>query len=166
LFDENDAGSETINILRKNAFEVDDMFVNVLHYDQEIDSYFFEYFGEYLRPHKTITHFGLCLSFNMLSAENILNENVVNKDFVVNEGFNKTIDWDPADLMIKNIYPWRMMKSQFFNMNFILAIANAEFANACIMLKNSYRISFHLPNEIPTIFSEHIFTSAGDTHER
>ncbi|KAG5666157.1 hypothetical protein PVAND_017708 [Polypedilum vanderplanki] len=121
---------------------------------------------------KVLTDNGFCHSANMQGYNTIFNKNVLSKDFdsykrknissswlhktrQVNDD-NETIYWtldsgyiDDSD--DSNVIPKRANKQNFFN-NYLF-INHIDKENYCPQLGKIFKIFFHLPNEMPTIFN-------------
>jgi hypothetical protein len=169
LFNAFDAESETIKILKKSSFSVEDLFVRLLIFDSEIDESTFKYYREYFNLYSTVTHDGICMSFNMIRSDDVLNKEIISEDYVINDKFNNFTSWQ-IDEGYKDlssmVYPLNIYKSLNFNLKFIFATNMNDTNNLCVKFQNSFHFFLHLPNEIPHIFSENIYASTGDHHQR
>lgn len=125
-----------------------------------------------------ITDDGVCFSHNMQGYNTIFNKNSVDSDFdiFIRKGIknvaknhaayfddsNEEVEWTLQDGYVTNdetIFPFRIISEN--SMEFILMHPKTETNNYCPALRNSYKIIFHMPNEIPTKFHDYIYSSMG-----
>ncbi|KAG5676566.1 hypothetical protein PVAND_006390 [Polypedilum vanderplanki] len=120
---------------------------------------------------KILTDFGFCHSANMQGYNTIFNENILSKDFdsykrknisstwihdqpILNDD-NETIYWTLDSGYIESsddldFIPKRASKQNYFHS--YLFVNNTDSENFCPQFGQVFKVIFHLPNEIPTIF--------------
>lgn len=102
---------------------------------------------------RILTDLGRCFTFNMQTLRTILNEYAFSSDFGNITYENNLIDeWSLEKGYKSNEinYPYRAIPSKSYS--FIMYLNKSDTNDLCYFLKNTYKVIFHLPNEIPTIF--------------
>lgn len=127
---------------------------------------------------RIITDDGICYSYNMQGYNTLFNKNLLDKDFdlFIRKGIKniakdhsmffdehyEEVEWTLQQGYISNednVFPFRIINKN--SIEFILRHPKAETNNYCPAMRNSYKIIFHMPNEIPTRFHNYIYSSMG-----
>jgi amiloride-sensitive sodium channel len=157
---------DVVKLLNESSFTTDELFGMCLfrrHFVIKCDKIF----------NRIFTDFGFCHSTNMQGYNTIFNKGVLHEDFdcykrrrnvynwiplpkdlLINDD-NETIEWTLDDgYNVKGddsfIIPKRASKQNF--LLFASFVDNLDMKNVCPEFGQTFRILFHLPNEIPTIF--------------
>lgn len=106
---------------------------------------------------RVLTNLGMCYTFNMQSFDTIFNEDVISSDFINSykdgaENEQWTLESGYASPTFNYKVPYRAIPFQSFQLYFYLN--NNDMGDLCYLLKSSFKIIFHLPNEIPTFFHD------------
>lgn len=105
---------------------------------------------------RVVTDLGMCYTFNMQSHKTIFNDGVISTDF--NSYKNKNEEKIKEHWTLEGGFlstdrqkvPYRAIPGQSFQ--FFIHLNDSDRIDLCTLLKNSYKVIFHLPNEIPTLF--------------
>lgn len=126
---------------------------------------------------KVLTNDGYCFTFNMQSFYTIFNKEVISGDF---ESYKRkkiaksiteqsevfgddrvkehwTLDGYKSD---DSTIPYRAIPARFLKL--ILTVNQSDYAEKCISYKEGYKVIFHLPNEMPTIFHNHDYADVSN----
>ncbi|KAG5674934.1 hypothetical protein PVAND_004878 [Polypedilum vanderplanki] len=110
---------------------------------------------------RVVTDYGICYVYNLQDFNSIFNDHVITNNFN-HYNHHKTIDWTLENgykTEFENAYPHRIISDS--SVEFILKIPKNQTYNFCPQMRNSYKIIFHMPNEIPTKFHDYFFSSVG-----
>lgn len=106
-----------------------------------------------------LTHDGFCYTHNMIDFYEIFNEDVISSDFdsykldsftfkpnhwTLNRGYQTSED----------IVPFRAVYGNSFK---LLMSINESNTDLCKDRREGFKVTYHLPNEIPTVFHDHDF---------
>ncbi|XP_070496595.1 pickpocket protein 28-like [Chironomus tepperi] len=127
---------------------------------------------------RIVTDDGICYSYNMQGYNTLFNKNSVDSDFdlfyrkgikniakdhsVFFDEDNEEVEWTLQQGYNSNddtVFPFRIISKN--SIEFIMMHPKTETNNYCPALRNSYKIIFHMPNEIPTKFHDYIYSSMG-----
>lgn len=127
---------------------------------------------------RIITDDGICYSYNMQGYNTIFNKNSVDRDFelFIRMGIrnvakdhsmyfddnNEDVEWTLQQGYNSNediVFPFRIISEN--SIEFILMHPKSETNNYCPSMRNSYKIIFHMPNEVPTKFHDYIYSAMG-----
>lgn len=166
----------------KNESLNENVFKNLNDYSPRIDDTFKEckisgYDGCKRLFIRSLTEMGICFTFNMLGYHSIFRGNISN-DFYIYKRKNITKVWkddakieyyddknnpEPPKWSLEDGYsnddnfiqPLRATGMQFLQM--IAKLKNDEISSTCENRYNTYRVVFHLPNEVPTRIHPHTY---------
>lgn len=130
---------------------------------------------------RIITEYGICYAFNMQGYHSIFNDGVQSEDFnlfkrqTIRNAMNENSKYfsddkrgrEDVEWTLHNGYtsdnddafPMRVISEN--SVKFILKIPKSETNNFCPLLHNSYKVIFHMPNEIPTKFHDYVYSTIG-----
>lgn len=101
---------------------------------------------------RVLTDLGMCYTFNMQSYNLIFNKGVSN-DF---NSYNNSLQKEHWNIekgfksKNKNKIPYRCILGSGFQ--FFMTVNETDLDDLCPLLKSTFKVIFHLPNEIPTFF--------------
>lgn len=137
---------------------------------------------------KTLTDYGICHAVNLQGYNELFNSFTLSEDFDIfklksiakfpdhrSKLYNIDVDdsneinWtleNGYNLTLDEILPIRALKNNKLGVEFCYTVENARnpAMNFCPYQGNGYKIIFHMPNEIPTVFHQNQFVEFG--HEK
>ncbi|CAG9799051.1 unnamed protein product [Chironomus riparius] len=163
------ASDDLVDYLIKGSFTTEEAF-HQCYIDSDVKKNCNEMFN------RIITDNGICYSFNMQGFNTLFNKNSIHNDFdlffrksikniVKDHSINFDDDYEDVEWTLQrgfvsnddNLFPLRISSGN--SIEFILMHSTVETNNYCPALRNSYKIIFHMPNEIPTKFHDYIYAS-------
>jgi amiloride-sensitive sodium channel len=128
---------------------------------------------------RSLTDYGICYTFNIQGYHTIFNDGVMSDDFdifkrtgipkfldVVKKEYYEMMDDDQEEInwtledgyktSSDEIMPFRASRQNDFTSNLYVNVSKTEHGilNYCLNIGFGYKIFFHMPNEIPSIFNE------------
>lgn len=151
---------DIIKLLRQGAPSIDDIFPSCNSNHKKFDCN--------LLLNRVLTDYGMCYSFNVQSFKTIFNEAEISSDFhsYKNQEENATEHWSLEKGYTsdeRNITPYRSILGAEFKI--FMAINETDLYDFCEPFKSSFKVFYHMPNEIITIFHESYNVNLGFHHE-
>jgi amiloride-sensitive sodium channel len=129
---------------------------------------------------RVVTDAGICFAYNMQGYHSIFNGRAMSSDFdlykrsgvrnvlvdgshAFDDEHDEELQWSLGNGYVRhddeNAFPYRIVSDS--SVEFVLRLSRNESSNFCPRLRNSYKVIFHVPNEMPTKFHDYIYVSTG-----